>query len=258
MGIILSIPFILYKRNNPRSCIRYFIIQSLASLFVLISFKINEFFDTLILIEITLSLKLGLFPFRFWVEYILTKIEVFRLIPLIMINKIPRYILLYTIKPTEFWLFVCIISIVYGRIIRVNDNRLINVLVKRSISHSGVLGLFSRFNIKLFFVYYFFYLIRFSFALWLKYKKMLNGGSSFALNRIVGIPIFLGFLPKFLVIYFFLTNNFIFLFVIISLTSIITTYFFLRLYTISLDNWKFNFTIYRTLGVIRFLIINFL
>nr|QRW36345.1 NADH dehydrogenase subunit 2 [Hydroporus sp. IBE<ESP> AN585] len=273
INLLSFIPLINMKNNqySSESSIKYFLIQALASsilLFTIImliskSKMINEMFffnKTLMMImNSTILLKLGAAPFHFWFPEIIEGLNWMNSLILMTWQKIaPMMILSYTMKINYFIYMIIILSTFIGSIGGLNQISLRKILAYSSINHIGwmltsfimneiiwiiyffiysfislsIILMFNKFNIfmlnQLFMMMNNFYII--------KYFMLMN------LLSLGGLPPFLGFLPKWIIIQNMSQNNFLLITFMIMMT-LITLFFYLRISYSSLmiNNNELNF-----------------
>nr|YP_010166608.1 NADH dehydrogenase subunit 2 [Hydroporus planus]ANJ70239.1 NADH dehydrogenase subunit 2 [Hydroporus planus]QRV62699.1 NADH dehydrogenase subunit 2 [Hydroporus planus] len=273
INLLSFIPLINMKNNqySSESSIKYFLIQALASsilLFTIImliskSKMINEMFffnKTLMMImNSTILLKLGAAPFHFWFPEIIEGLNWMNSLILMTWQKIaPMMILSYTMKINYFIYMIIIMSTLIGSIGGLNQTSLRKILAYSSINHIGwmltsflmneiiwiiyfmiysfislsIILMFNKFNIfmlnQLFMMMNNFYII--------KYFMLMN------LLSLGGLPPFMGFLPKWIIIQNLSYNNFLLITFMIMMT-LITLFFYLRISYSSLmiNNNELNF-----------------
>nr|YP_009158067.1 NADH dehydrogenase subunit 2 [Dolicheulota formosensis]AKJ85734.1 NADH dehydrogenase subunit 2 [Dolicheulota formosensis] len=225
--------------NYGSTCLKYFVVQSMASLMMLVSCAFNMVYCGgmtvwLVFMMLTgLYLKLGVFPMHFWV------ISVTEELPYLMLGTlgIPMKILplnflwafLLTSVGVEYWTYVCmgaIGSMVIGLILGLSMLSIRGVLGASSITHSGwfLLALLSMDIIK----YFLLYSMMLSILLWsLNYLNSIL--VSLSLYGLSGLPPFSIFFGKVLV----LSNCFLFqmplVYVVVALfTSIFSLFYYLK------------------------------
>lgn len=278
---LLSIIPLINNKNLPpssESSLKYFITQALASVILLysliiISEKLNSFiFDQLnftFIINISLLIKIGAAPFHYWFPEIMSGLDWFRRFLVLTWQKIaPIMILLINIFSINFIFFVIIIRILVGGIQGLNQTRIQKILAYSSINHIGwILGsLIISFNIwliyfiiytiisvilLLIFNYYKIYFIR-QFISQFKINKLLKLTVRLNFLRLGGLPPFIGFFPKWLVINILTNNGFIFISVMMVILTLFILYYYVRfiISSIIIDFsrmnffYKFNFKIF--------------
>lgn len=214
------------------------------------------------LISSTIILKIGAAPFHFWFPRVIEGLSWYSNLLLMTWQKIaPLIIISYTIR-LNLLIFMVICSIIFGRIGGINQTSLRKLLAFSSINHLGwiIAGMISNENI--WFTYFLFYtFLNFSIVnLFNNFKifhinqtfnlyqnnKFFNASLSILLISLGGLPPFLGFLPKWLIIETLIKNNLLSLLVIMLFLTLITLYFYLRISYASLllnhvsINWTFK------------------
>lgn len=259
INLLSFIPLIRIK-NNPFSSeasIKYFLIQALASsifLFSVIIIISKRFIITdiiifnkilFIIINSALIIKLGAAPFHFWFPEIIEGINWINRLILITWQKIaPIVILSYTIKNNQFILLIIIISTFIGRIGGLNQINIRKIIAYSSINHIGwilrtflineilwisyfiiysfisisIVLIINKFNI--FLLKQIFSIIRKNYLI--KFFLILN------LLSLGGLPPFLGFFPKWIIIQNLRSNHF-FIAIFIIIITLITLFFYLRI-----------------------------
>nr|ARH54052.1 NADH dehydrogenase subunit 2 [Agabus uliginosus] len=257
---LLSFIPLLNKKNNSfssESSIKYFLIQALASTVFLFSIMmmmiksnmiseityINKFL--LMFINSALLLKMGAAPFHFWFPEIMEGLNWINSLILMTWQKIaPMMLLSYTMKINNYMFFIIIMSTLIGSIGGLNQISLRKILAYSSINHIGwmissllnnetlwimyffiyslitmtLTLLFNNFNI--FFLKQMFYLMKKSYLI--KFSMMIN------LLSLGGLPPFLGFLPKWMIIQN-LSMNYMTLLLFMIMMTLITLFFYLRI-----------------------------
>jgi len=280
----LSFIPLLKKKNNSystESSIKYFLIQALAStiflfsilIIIILNNLIRDILDInifmLIIINSSLLLKMGAAPFHFWFPEIIEGIDWINSLILLTWQKIAPIILLsYTIKYSNYIIFIIIISTLVGRLGGLNQIRLRKIIAYSSINHLGWIlrsflysniiwiiyfSIYSFISITLIYIlnsFKIFYLKQiYTFInknLLIKFRLLIN------LLSLGGLPPFFGFLPKWLIIQY-LRKNYIFLLFFIIIITLITLFFYLRIvYTrliLSHNELNFNFLINKNIKI---------
>nr|QRV62489.1 NADH dehydrogenase subunit 2 [Hydroporus melanarius] len=290
MNLLSFIPLINMKNNqlSSESSIKYFLIQALASsilLFTIImliskSKMINEMFffnKTLMMImNSAILLKLGAAPFHFWFPEIIEGLNWMNSLILMTWQKIaPMMILSYTMKLNYFIYMIIIMSTFIGSIGGLNQISLRKILAYSSINHIGWMLASFIMNEVIWIIYFMIYsFISFSIVF------MLNKFNIFMLNQLFmmmnnfyiikyfmlmnllslgGLPPFLGFLPKWIIIQNLSLNNFLLITFMIMMT-LITLFFYLRISYSSLmiNNNELNFLMIMNKNNYNNLLINLL
>lgn len=215
----------------------------------------NNFNDLLILS--TLLLKRGAAPFHFWFPGVIEGLRWINRLILITWQKIaPLMLISYNIN-YNFFLISIILSIIIGSLGGLNQTSLRKLIAFSSINHLGWILIAIINNELLWLTYFLLYSI-----LSISIVLMFNNFKLFHFNQIFnfsiinpsikffiflnllslgGLPPFLGFLPKWLVIQNLVELNQIFLLFIAVCLTLITLYYYLRIsYSIYILNYNKN------------------
>nr|QRV62803.1 NADH dehydrogenase subunit 2 [Neoporus sp. NHM-IR594] len=259
INLLSFIPLINIKNNlySSESSIKYFLIQALASSIFLFSIImtiskskiLNEtlFFNQtfMMIMNSALLLKLGAAPFHFWFPEIIEGLNWMNSLILMTWQKIaPMMILSYSIKFNFYMFFIIITSSFIGSIGGLNQISLRKILAFSSINHiSWMLSSFTINEITwmMYFLTYTFISMSIIFILnkfnifvlkqlfmminnmyYMKYFMLMN------LLSLGGLPPFLGFFPKWIIIQNMSLNNFTMISFMIFMT-LITLFFYIRI-----------------------------
>jgi NADH-ubiquinone oxidoreductase chain 2 len=257
INLISLIPLINKKNNllSIEASLIYFINQALASsiflfaILILICNRRRDYFlfnfNYLYLILRSLILKIGRAPFHFWLPLVMEGLTWINNLLLITWQKLAPFILIsYCLKINLIYLFI-ILSSIFGSIGGFNQTSLRKIIAFSSINHiRWILSAIIINNIiwKIYFIIYsyisinlicllnLFNLFFFNQLFSINFKN-LNLKFILFINilSIGGLPPFLGFFPKIIIIQT-LTNKFYYLILIILICfTLITLYFYLRL-----------------------------
>lgn len=272
INLLSFIPLIIDTNNlmTTEATLKYFLNQVIASLILLfiIIFLINNnlllFFNKfnqlyLLIFIRTILIKRGAAPFHFWLPQVIDKIRWINNLILITIQKVAPIVILSYILNTSFIIIIVVINIIVRALRGFNQVSLRKIIAFSSINHIGWIIIALNFNETLWLNYFIFYAV-FSFTIVLIFKNynlfFINQVFSTKINYLVkilifssflslgGLPPFLGFFPKWIVIQS-LTNYNIILLVFIVFCSLVILYFYLRIcYSAFLlfnyyNNWKY-------------------
>lgn len=234
ISIIGLFPLIIRHSSAKEASIKYFLIQSLARILLLIRgifFFVFFIYKSIILLLIGLSLKIGFFPGQFWVPNLLRslswinnflvlgpiKIAPLGFLRLVIINEYVKNLVLV------LGLFRAFI----GSLLGVNQTSVRAILGASSISHSGWI------LISIVYGYLWGYFFRYLIVLLFSIIGFFRG--NFLLVRlnllsIRGLPPFLIFVIKFKVLYSLIFSNNVFIFTILILSSVIRLSFYLKFF----------------------------
>nr|YP_010585913.1 NADH dehydrogenase subunit 2 [Lepidostoma longipilosum]UZZ43636.1 NADH dehydrogenase subunit 2 [Lepidostoma longipilosum] len=259
INLIAFIPLMMNLNNNlnTESMMKYFITQSLGSVnfifssMLLISFNkwfiFNIFINSLILkiMNLALFLKMGAAPFHFWFPKVMKGINWNSCLILSTWQKIiPMITLSYCLNNKLSYIFI-IFSAIIGSIMGLNQTSLKLILSYSSISHISWMISSLLINLNLWTIYFTLYSIL-NFILMVNFQLMnLNHMNQFFFLKsnlnlnffmflsflsLGGLPPFLGFLPKWLLINNLIFLNFNFLTMILIFSSLINLFFYVRMF----------------------------
>lgn len=260
INLISFIPILINNNRKMRTerIIKYFIIQSLGSAnFIFISiflisfnkwFILNSQINNIIylIINSSLFLKIGAAPFHFWFPKTIKGISWINCLILRTWQKIIPIIIISYCNINNFNSIFIISRALIGRLMGLNQTSLKLIISYSSINHISWIISAIIININLWINYFILYslitiiLIR-RFNLininqinqFFSIKTLslkLNFFIFLSLLRLGGLPPFLGFLPKWIVITQIIFYNNIFLLTIIIFTSLINLFFYTRIF----------------------------
>lgn len=268
------IPLIRDTNNliSTESALKYFLTQALASIVLLFSiilliiktnsiYEINSFY----LLSITISsllIKIGAAPFHFWFPNIIEGLSWINAFLLITWQKIAPLILLSYLNIKTFLLIRTIISVIIGAIGGLNQTSLRKLIAFSSINHLGWIIRILNINQSIWFIYFLFYsfisiILIYIFNIF-KLFHLNQLFSWFIENKTIkfilfinflslgGLPPFLGFFPKWLIIQQLTFCNQYLLLIILIISTLITLFFYLRIcYSAFMlnyfeNNWSLN------------------
>nr|YP_010166777.1 NADH dehydrogenase subunit 2 [Scarodytes savinensis]QRV62881.1 NADH dehydrogenase subunit 2 [Scarodytes savinensis] len=259
INLLSFIPLISMKNNSfsSEASIKYFLIQALASSIFLFSVimlitkskMINELFIfnkiLFMIMNSTILLKLGAAPFHFWFPEIIEGMNWLNSLILMTWQKIaPMVILSYTIKNSMFILMIIVMSTFIGSIGGLNQTSLRKMLAYSSINHMGWMLSSFLMNEIMWIIYFIIYsfmsisivLIFNSFNMFLLKQLFMMINKNYLIKFFItlnllslgGLPPFLGFFPKWIIIQNLSMNNFFIVMFMIMMT-LITLFFYLRI-----------------------------
>nr|AQM40006.1 NADH dehydrogenase subunit 2 [Tettigonia chinensis] len=267
INLLAFIP-LMFNANNAMSteaCLKYFLIQTLASAMLLFSivtmsiplsdyiFMKNEILK--ILICSTLLLKMGAAPFHFWLPGTMEGLNWTNCFILMTWQKVaPLVLLSYIIEMNMFMMFIIMSSIIIGSLGGLNQTSFRKLMAYSSINHIGWMISAMMMSENLWELYFLIYiLLNLSITLLLGSHNIHYAKQAFIIltkspymksclflifMSLGGLPPFLGFLPKWLVIQQLALMNYQFLVTIMVVTTLITLFYYLRL---TLSALMFNY-----------------
>nr|YP_010730257.1 NADH dehydrogenase subunit 2 [Ceromasia rubrifrons]WEG23072.1 NADH dehydrogenase subunit 2 [Ceromasia rubrifrons] len=276
------------KLMATESSLKYFLVQALASstflfiiiLFILTPIKMNMNNIMEMMIISTLLLKSGAAPFHFWFPNIIEGLSWFNALILMTWQKIaPLMLISYLIYNPMIIIMSIMSSSMIGAIGGLNQTSLRKLMAYSSINHlSWMLAAIYMSNLlwMIYFIFYsfltwnviyMFHMFKISyinqlFSLIFNYKPM-KFFIFFNLMSLGGLPPFLGFFPKWIVIQSLSLNNQMFLLTIMLLMTLITLYFYIRMsYSAFMLNYYeinwFNSSNFKSMNMILFMLFSFM
>nr|YP_009235832.1 NADH dehydrogenase subunit 2 [Bactrocera melastomatos]YP_009740433.1 NADH dehydrogenase subunit 2 [Bactrocera rubigina]AMD83687.1 NADH dehydrogenase subunit 2 [Bactrocera melastomatos]QID03086.1 NADH dehydrogenase subunit 2 [Bactrocera rubigina]WCB99087.1 NADH dehydrogenase subunit 2 [Bactrocera rubigina] len=282
----------LMNSNNLTSTeasLKYFLVQAMASavlLFAIMMTYLNNYpiiqdkssYSNLMIIS-SLLLKSGAAPFHFWFPNVMEGLSWMNTLTLMTWQKIaPLMLISYTTQNT--FVFVAIIaSTITGSLGGLNQTSLRKLMAFSSINHLGWMLAAMQANESMWCIYFSFYtFLSFSLTFMFNNFKMYHINqlfNSFFSSKILkfilflnllslgGLPPFIGFLPKWLVIQLLVLKNQYMLMTIMTIMTLITLFFYLRLCFAAFmlnyyeNNWTINTTInnfsFKTMLILSFI-----
>nr|AWB98563.1 NADH dehydrogenase subunit 2 [Anopheles costai] len=270
INLLSFIPLMNDNKKNlltSESSLKYFLTQAFASsilLFAIITlmFIYNNNFLLLnnyneILILSTLLLKSGAAPFHFWFPEVMEGLSWINGLILMTWQKIAPLMLISYNFIYNFFMISIILSMLIGSLGGLNQTSIRKLMAFSSINHLGWMLLAMMNNEMLWMTYFLMYsFLSFSIVLMFNNFKLFYFNQIFnitLMNPIMklliflnllslgGLPPFLGFLPKWLVIQNLTNMNQFFILIISVCLTLITLFFYLRLsYSIFMLNYQKN------------------
>nr|UOU84928.1 NADH dehydrogenase subunit 2 [Nigrotipula nigra] len=272
INLLSFIPLMMNYNNlmNSEASLKYFLTQTLASSILLFSvilmmFSINlnwfysEFMLTyLMMISSCLLLKMGAAPFHFWFPGVMEGLNWINNFILMTWQKIaPLMLISYLILPKLFSSII-FLSILIGSLGGLNQTSLRKIMAFSSINHLGWMLAAMMFNENLWEFYFYIYsFLSLTILILFDMLKVFHINQTFFImnnNPLIkfsmftlllslgGLPPFLGFMPKWLVIQTLTMSNNILLMIMMVCLTLITLYYYIRIcYTSFLINyWEIN------------------
>lgn len=266
------IPLIISYNNliASEASLKYFLTQTLASaillfsvILIIFSININWYFQEFtsiypVIINSCLLLKIGAAPFHFWFPGVIEGLNWTNNFILITWQKIAPLILIsYFITPNLFSLII-FLSIIIGSLGGLNQTSLRKIMAFSSINHLGWMLAAIMSNENLWEFYFFIYtFLSLTILIIFEILKVFHINQTFfiinnsplikfliftLLLSLGGLPPFLGFAPKWLVIQHITINNNILLIIIIVCLTLITLYYYIRICYASflINYWETN------------------
>nr|YP_009433270.1 NADH dehydrogenase subunit 2 [Carcinocoris binghami]AGO28039.1 NADH dehydrogenase subunit 2 [Carcinocoris binghami] len=277
MGIeinMMSFIPILFKNKNTKaseSCMIYFLAQSMGSILMLMMIVINSLILVtpnwvneliIIIISISMMIKLGAPPFHFWFPNIMESMEWMEGFILMTWQKVGPLMVISTLINKSYIITPIMIStVIVGAIGGLNQTSMKKIMAYSSISHLGWMIMCMKFNNQLWLTYLSIYTVMiFMLTIMFKFYSsnflnqmnfynlsfMESTAISISLLSLGGLPPFIGFLPKWMVIQNMILSNSFFILLIMILTTLITLFFYMRMVmtsfmiSYSMPKWYLN------------------
>nr|AET13004.1 NADH dehydrogenase subunit 2 [Tipula abdominalis] len=272
INLLSFIPLMMNYNNlmTSEASLKYFLTQALASAILLFSvilmlFSINmnwyysEFTSLYpVMINSCLLLKMGAAPFHFWFPGVMEGLNWTNSFILMTWQKIaPLMLISYFILPNLFT-FIIFLSILIGSLGGLNQTSLRKIMAFSSINHLGwmLAAMMSNENLWEFYFYIYTFLSLTILILFDMLKVFHINQTFFIMNNnplikflmftlllsLGGLPPFLGFAPKWMVIQFMTMNNNILLMILMVCLTLITLYYYIRICYASflINYWEIN------------------
>nr|YP_009029759.1 NADH dehydrogenase subunit 2 [Maruca vitrata]AHY24043.1 NADH dehydrogenase subunit 2 [Maruca vitrata] len=263
INLLSFIPLINNSNNilSTEASLKYFLVQSIASinlLFCIIfkmillkNFEMNNILS--ILINSSLLMKMGSTPFHFWFPNIVEGLSWFNNFILMTWQKITPMILLSYYFNKNFLIIIIIMNSIIGAIGGLNQTSLRKLMAFSSINNLSWMISSLMISENLWMMYFFFYSFLISIMCLLFYLTnmyFINQLFFFNMNYMIklsllinflslgGLPPFIGFFPKWIIINFLLKNNYFFMTFILIMMSLILLFFYIR---ILYSSFMFNY-----------------
>nr|YP_009995897.1 NADH dehydrogenase subunit 2 [Pterodecta felderi]QNQ64848.1 NADH dehydrogenase subunit 2 [Pterodecta felderi] len=253
INLLSFIPLMSNSLNlfASEASLKYFLTQSIASINFLfftimkmILFKNFEMNMMMILINSSLLMKMGSAPFHFWFPIIVEGLSWMNCFILMTWQKITPMILLSYYYNNNFLYLIMIFNVIIGAMGGLNQLSLRKLLAFSSINNMGWMlsALLISENLWLFYLLIYSFLLLIMCMLFYMFNmSYLNQLFIFNMNYMIkflflinffsmgGLPPFLGFLPKWIIINFLILNKFYFMTFIFIMMSLIMLFFYIRI-----------------------------
>nr|YP_010253718.1 NADH dehydrogenase subunit 2 [Cochylimorpha cultana]QTZ18140.1 NADH dehydrogenase subunit 2 [Cochylimorpha cultana] len=283
INLLSFIPLISNSKNllSSEASLKYFLIQSIASinfLFIILikmlfmNFEMNNIIS--MMMNSSLLMKMGSAPFHFWFPNIMEGLSWFNCFILMTWQKISPLILLSYYFFINFLILILILNVIIGAIGGLNQTSLRKILAFSSINNLGWMLSSIMISENLWMFYFMFYMFLNSIMCLLFFifnTFFINQLFTMYMNSMIklsllmnflslgGLPPFIGFFPKWMVINFMLKNKFFILTFIFIMMSLIMLLYYIR---IIYSSFMFNYMKMKWFKLkiknIYFLLINFL
>nr|YP_010417765.1 NADH dehydrogenase subunit 2 [Precis cuama]USF17924.1 NADH dehydrogenase subunit 2 [Precis cuama] len=270
INLLSFIPLMSNPNNllNSEASLKYFLTQSIASINFLFSILINllllkNFFNDYIisiLINSSLLMKMGSTPFHFWFPNIMEGLSWLNCFILMTWQKISPMILLSYYMNLKFLFLIMIFNVLIGTISSFNQTSLRKLMAFSSINNLGwmlsALSIsenlwmlyFLLYSLFIFIMCFLFYIIN---VFYINQLFNLNLNFSIKFSILInflslgGLPPFLGFFPKWMIINYLLFNNLFIISFIFVMSSLIMLFIYIRIIYSSFMFYSIKFKWYK-------------
>nr|YP_009678971.1 NADH dehydrogenase subunit 2 [Ceracris fasciata fasciata]AKR06215.1 NADH dehydrogenase subunit 2 [Ceracris fasciata fasciata] len=257
INLLSFIPMLANNKNMMmnESPIKYFIVQAMASTMLLFSILLIHFKNPIewkkeiissMMIKSSLLMKIGAVPFHFWFPKVMSASSWINCFILMTWQKIaPMMVLSYCIQMGKFIFMINILSIIIGALGGLNQTSLRQIMAYSSISHLGWMissMIVSENTWEMYFIIYSMLtviIILLFKSMNLSFLNQIYSASNMkteikfmmflSLMSLGGLPPFLGFLPKWIVIQLLIENNLTTMMTIMVIMTTITLYYYMRI-----------------------------
>nr|YP_010616636.1 NADH dehydrogenase subunit 2 [Ampittia subvittatus]WAW79823.1 NADH dehydrogenase subunit 2 [Ampittia subvittatus] len=254
INLLSFIPLIINSNNllSSEASLKYFLTQAIASinflfsillkLILLKNFEMNFFLS--MLINSSMMMKMGSAPFHFWFPNIIEGMSWLNCFILMTWQKITPMILLSYYMNKNFLILIILLNSIIGAIGGINQSSLRKLLAFSSINNLSWMISSIMISENLWMLYFFFYSFFISIMCFFFYmlniyfiNQLFIININFSMKFLIfinflslgGLPPFLGFFPKWIIINFMLNMKFYIIILIMIMMSLITLFFYIRI-----------------------------
>nr|YP_010999481.1 NADH dehydrogenase subunit 2 [Hetaerina titia]WPM98323.1 NADH dehydrogenase subunit 2 [Hetaerina titia] len=269
LNLMSFIPM-MNKNNTPyesESSMKYFLVQALASIILLVSILMSNFFEesthvTDLLLFCAVLMKMGASPFHLWLPGVMQGITWMNCFIIMTWQKIaPMVILGYQLINNKLIIITVILSTLVGSIGGLSQTSVRKMMAYSSISHIGwmimALMMSNVYWALYFMIYTVLNMVMLStfqnmkiYHLTQMFSNQMKSTVKFTLfinmMSLGGLPPFLGFFPKWMIIQNMINQGAYLIMFIMIMTTMVTLYMYLRIMysAFLLQNQKLNWKVY--------------
>nr|URX53720.1 NADH dehydrogenase subunit 2 [Postelectrotermes sp. 2 AB-2022a] len=256
INLMSFIPLMLAQENNytTEASLKYFIVQALASstllFMVIMKMLVNQNMTTSgglysYAIMTPLLLKMGAAPLHWWFPSVMEGLSWMNCLLMMTVQKIaPMMLTSYLVEMNLLILMIIMMSVIIGSVGGMNQTSLRSILTYSSINHTGWMLAAMLSGDNLWVLYFTIYSLLTSAVTSItksfnisfinqvmtdNSKKLVKFLLFTTLLSLGGLPPFIGFLPKWVVIQMMIMNNMSFTVTMMVTTSLATLYYYLRM-----------------------------
>nr|YP_009537857.1 NADH dehydrogenase subunit 2 [Tacola eulimene]AYN60574.1 NADH dehydrogenase subunit 2 [Tacola eulimene] len=265
INLLSFIPLMSSPQNllNSEASLKYFLTQSIASINFLFAIILSVFFMKnffthnflSVIINSSMLMKMGSIPFHFWFPNIMEGLSWINCFILMTWQKITPMILLSYYLNFNYMCIIMVFNVLIGAIGSFNQSSLRKLMAFSSINNLGwmISSIIISENLwMIYFITYSIFTFIMCFTFYIINTFFINQLFFFNMNFLIkisvminflslgGLPPFLGFFPKWLVINYLLNNNFIIISFIFIMASLILLFIYFRIIYSSLLFFSFK------------------
>uniref|UniRef100_UPI0001982844 NADH dehydrogenase subunit 2 n=1 Tax=Hydroscapha granulum TaxID=426698 RepID=UPI0001982844 len=260
INLLSFIPLMNSTKNllSSEASIKYFLVQALSSIIflfsIIFSMTMNNFLNetiflnniVILIMNSALLMKMGSAPFHFWFPEVMDELNWINCMILTTWQKIAPFVLIsYSLKNTSFFISIIMMCSLIGGLGGINQTSLRKILAYSSINHLSWMMAAMMISETMWMYYFLFYcFISINIMILLNnlniyYLKQMY--SAMNQNMIIkfcfisnffslgGLPPFLGFFPKWIIIQYLSNMNLNFLSLFMIIMTLITLFFYIRI-----------------------------
>uniref|UniRef100_UPI0030E5D21D NADH dehydrogenase subunit 2 n=1 Tax=Arorathrips mexicanus TaxID=1291224 RepID=UPI0030E5D21D len=237
------------KKNSEKAILIYFLVQSISSVMMLFSSMMmtTNFSNTnifMIMFFLSLFMKLGMFPFHFWMLATIEGLSWTICFILLTIQKIIPLITMMMMMQKKMIIFMIIMNSIAASISGLSSFSLRKIMSFSSMNHLSLMLLSAILSKNMLKLYFFVYTIMSFISVYLFNKNNLNfifqvfsipKNKMLMMNFLItffsmaGIPPFMGFIPKMIVIMKMTEFLIILPMILILITNTVASFFYIRM-----------------------------
>nr|YP_010227839.1 NADH dehydrogenase subunit 2 [Cryptocercus pudacuoensis]UDD86625.1 NADH dehydrogenase subunit 2 [Cryptocercus pudacuoensis] len=258
INLMSFIPLMSNNKNTytTESSLKYFIIQAMASSFLLFIIMMKVLMEDMFTMEYNdintmiimtpLLLKSGAAPFHWWFPSVMEGMSWMNCLLLMTMQKMaPMVLISYVMKMNLFSSIIILTSTIVGAIGGLNQLSIRKILTYSSINHTGWMLAALMINENMWIMYFAIYsMLTMTIVMIIKpfntsfinqtllINKEMNTMKFLMFTTLLsmgGLPPFLGFLPKWIIIQMMIINNMNSIMTTMVVMSLLTLYFYLRI-----------------------------
>nr|YP_009711665.1 NADH dehydrogenase subunit 2 [Dasypogon diadema]AYW52654.1 NADH dehydrogenase subunit 2 [Dasypogon diadema] len=256
INLLAFIPLMSNTNNlmSSESSLKYFLTQALASLILLLAIilymmkiQINNDMSSLpeMMMFSSLLMKSGSAPFHFWFPSVMEGLSWTNALLLMTWQKIAPLMMMSYLNIKSLMIMTIVMSVMVGSLGGLNQTSLRKLMAFSSINHLGWMITAMYFSESMWLIYFSIYtILSINIIMFFNMFKMLHMNQLFSnffnskslkfilftnLLSLGGLPPFLGFLPKWMVIQSLTINNQLMLMIMITTLTLVTLFFYIRL-----------------------------